>query len=199
MASIKETTASVPDSPQLWVDDHGDALFRYALSRLRDQSAAEDVVQETFLAALNSEKAFSGKSSIRTWLIGILKHKIVDHIRRESRMNPVEEVLPEDGLDAELFDTGGRWRNGLRDWEVRPDQLLQRKEFAYVLNGCIEKLPAKPGSAFCLREMENQSTDEICKVLAVTPTHLWVLLHRARIRLQACLDQNWFNPAPKET
>lgn len=185
--------------PAVWVDNHGAALFRYALSRLRDQSAAEDVVQETFLAALNAGKTFSGKSSMRTWLIGILKHKVVDHIRKESRMNPVEDVLPEDRLDAELFDTGGRWRNGLRDWEVRPDQLLQRKEFTDVLNSCIEKLPAKPGSAFCLREMENQSTDEICKVLAVTPTNLWVLLHRARLRLQECLDQNWFKPAPKET
>lgn len=186
-----------PVDPSAWVDDHGDALFRYALTRLRDRSAAEDTVQETFLAALNSGKAFSGRSSMRTWLVGILKHKIVDHVRKESRTGPIEEMLPEDGLDAKLFDTGGHWRTGLRDWEVRPDQILERKEFAEVLNGCLGKLPAKPGTAFCLREMENQSTEEICKVLTVTPTNLWVLLHRARLQLQECLDRNWFNPRPE--
>lgn len=187
----------VQPAPEAWVDEYGDILFRYALSRLRDQSSAEDVVQETFLAALRAGKSFSGKSSQRTWLIGILKHKIIDRIRKDSRMRTGEEILPEDVLDAELFDSSGHWRAGLKNWESRPDEVLEQKEFQDVLTGCIEKLPKKSGAVFCLREMEDQSTDEICKVLAVSPTNLWVLLHRARLRLQECLDRNWFNPEPK--
>lgn len=183
-------------SSERWVDEHGDTLYRYALSRLSgDAHAAEDAVQETFLAAVKARKTFRGDSAERTWLIGILRHKIVDYIRKESRMCPQGDLSPEDSPEDHLFDPAGKWRSGLQSWQSRPDQVLEQSEFQEVLRGCIENLPKTAAAAFSLREMENQSTEEICKVLNVSATNLWVLLHRARLRLQSCLHINWFGNA----
>ncbi len=187
------STSQQLSSPEQWVDEHGDALYRFALSRLQNPSAAEDVVQETFLAALKARKQFSGRSPERTWLIGILKHKIVDLVRKESRERPAEEIddLPSDA-DL-LFDPAGRWRTGPLEWQVHPEKILERKEFRAVLQRCLSNLPKRLRDAFFLREMEDQSSEEICKVLAITPTNLWVVLYRARTRLQNCLNKNWFS------
>jgi RNA polymerase sigma-70 factor, ECF subfamily len=162
-------------------------LLRYATLQLRDRAAAEDAVQETLLAALAGEASFGGRSNLRTWLTGILKHKIVDAIRRSSRETP----LPEDAeLDA-LFDETGHWREAPQAWP-EPDASLSQKEFFAVLEDCLAKLPAKTSQAFMMREHLGFETDDICKELAVTPTHVWVLLHRARIALRLCLQMNWF-------
>jgi len=179
-------------SPEAWVDEHGDALYRYALSRLHNFASAEDVVQETFLAALKAQDKFSGRSPARTWLIGILKHKIVDLIRKESREQPSDEIEAVDPLAENRFDQKGHWRAGLPDWQVNPGKILEQKEFRMVLKSCLSHLPPSLRNAFSLREMEQESTQELCKVLDVTPTNLWVMLYRARMRLQHCLNENWF-------
>jgi RNA polymerase sigma-70 factor (ECF subfamily) len=162
-------------------------LLRYATLQLRDAHAAEDAVQETLLAALAGESGFAGRSNLRTWLTGILKHKIVDTIRRASRESP---LASEDEFEA-LFDERGHWIEMPLAWPD-PDASLTQKQFFAVLEECLGKLPAKTSRAFMMREHMGFETDEICKELAVTPTHCWVLLHRARLALRMCLDTNWF-------
>jgi RNA polymerase sigma-70 factor, ECF subfamily len=163
-------------------------LLRYASLQLRDRHAAEDAVQETLLAALAGERAFAGRSNLRTWLTGILKHKIVDSIRRLSREAPLAGDAAE--LDA-LFDSRGHWVDPPAAWE-HPHASLERKEFLSVLEECLGRLPAKTAQVFMLREHLGYETGEICKELAVTPTHCWVLLYRARVALRECLQQSWF-------
>jgi RNA polymerase sigma-70 factor (ECF subfamily) len=163
-------------------------LLRYASLQLRDRHAAEDAVQETLLAALAGEGAFGGRSNLRTWLTGILKHKLVDAIRRLSRQAPLG------GDDAELealFDSRGHWIEMPAAWDD-PDASLEKKQFFSVLEDCLGRLPAKTAQVFMMREHLGYETREICKELEVTPTHCWVLLYRARVALRECLQQNWF-------
>jgi RNA polymerase sigma-70 factor (TIGR02943 family) len=177
--------------PAGWVDNHGDVLFRYALLRLRDSPAAEEVVQETFLAALKSRDSFSGRSSERTWLVGILKHKIVDYIRRRIREHPAAEADTSDFNTEEPFDGAGRWKTGPARWRTDPAVAREMSEFQQVFNTCMENLPERQADAFTLREMEELSSEEICKVLGISETNLWVMLHRARQRLRGCIDEEW--------
>ncbi len=162
-------------------------LLRYAALQLRDRHTAEDVVQETLLAALVGEASFGGRSNLRTWLTGILKHKIVDAIRRASREAPAAD---EDQME-ELFDESGHWRDMPSAW-ADPDASLEQKEFFAKLEECLSRLPARTAQAFMMREHLGFETDEICKELGVTPTHCWVLLYRARMALRLCLEHNWF-------
>ena len=179
--------------PEIWVDRHGDALFRYALFRLRDASLAEEMVQETFLAALQASERFGGRSSERTWLVGILKHKIVDHYRRLSRERPAEEddYMPE--AISERFDEHDYWYHelGPREWGESPHAAVERSELWSVLDGCLGEIPPRHAAAFTLREIDEMPTEEICKVLGVSTTNLWVILHRARAHLRLCLETHW--------
>ncbi len=159
-------------NPEAWVDEHGDALFGYALSRLKNISSAEDVVQETFLAAIRSQKKFSGSSSMRTWLIGILKHKIVDLIRKESREQPIDEIETLESPEENFFDRKGHWRIKPVDWQIHPGKILEQKEFMAVLFQCLEHLPDRLHRLFILRELENLETEEVCKVLKISSTNL---------------------------
>ncbi len=183
--------------PEEWVDEHGDALYSYAMSRLKNPASAEDVVQETFLAALKSQKHFSGKSSARTWLIGILKHKIVDLIRKESREQPIDEIETMEISEEKFFDRKGKWSIAPAEWQVHPGKALEQKEFMGVLATCLKQLPERLHRLFVLRELEDQETDVICKDLDITPTNLWVMLYRARMRLRGCITENWFEAAVK--
>jgi len=162
-------------------------LLRYATLQLRDAHAAEDAVQETLLAALAGEASFAGRSNLRTWLTGILKHKIIDAIRRMSRETT---SASEEEFDA-LFDQRGHWIEMPQAWPD-PDASLDQKQFFKVLEECLDKLPAKTSRAFMMREHMGFETGDICKELAITPTHCWVLLHRARLALRLCLEMNWF-------
>jgi RNA polymerase sigma-70 factor (ECF subfamily) len=164
-------------------------LLRYARLQLRDAAAAEDAVQETLLAALAGERGFAGRSNLRTWLTGILKHKIVDAIRKASREQPLPE--DDDGLDG-LFDERGHWVEPPQAWRD-PGASLETQQFFGKLEECLERLPAKTARAFLMREHMGLETGEICKELALTPTHCWVLLHRARLALRECLQMNWFS------
>lgn len=171
-------------------------LLRYALLQLRDQVAAEDVVQETLLAAIEGSGRFSGRSSVKTWLTGILKHKIIDQLRRQSR----EQPLLADGEDPErseteaadaLFAADGHWRNFPADWGD-PDRSFENKKFWEVFEMCAKLMPAKTARVFTMREVLELSTEEICKELNITTTNCWVMLHRARLSLRECLEMKWF-------
>jgi RNA polymerase sigma-70 factor, ECF subfamily len=166
-------------------------LLRYAALQLRDRHSAEDAVQETLLAALAGEAGFGGRSNLRTWLTGILKHKIIDSIRRSGSQTAREVPLPGgDELDS-LFNEKGHWIDMPAAWR-NPDASLEQAQFFEKLEECLAQLPAKTAQAFMLREHMGLETDEICKELAVTPTHCWVLLYRARMALRLCLETNWF-------
>lgn len=182
--------------PEKWVVDYGDYLYRYALSRVQDPATAEDLVQETFLAALRAQGGFRGQSSERTWLTGILKHKVIDHIRRKSRERPVNDIEASvDSLD-ERFDDKGHWRVGPAKWTVNPRKLLEQKEFWTVFYSCLSKLSDRLAQALVLREMDGLSSDEIRKIFNISETNTYVLLHRARMRMRRCLNVNWLE---KET
>ena len=165
-------------------------LLRYARLQLRDAAAAEDAVQEALVAALAGEAGFAGRSNLRTWLTGILKHKIIDTIRRQSRTSALQPEEAEAGELDPLFDESGHWRDPPSDWGD-PDTLLQQKQFMAALEVCLEALPAKTAHAFLMREHMGFETTEICKELGVTPTHCWVLLYRARMALRECLEKTW--------
>ena len=178
--------------PETWVEQHGDYLFGYAMLRLRDPQLGEDIVQETFLAALNARGSFSGRSSERTWLVGILKNKIVDYIRKISRERPVDDV--ESYIDTEeFFDQDGAWKLKPNEWASDPAVNFERKEFWEAFKRCLTALPSRLHDAFSLREMEGMDSSEVCKVLDISATNLWVILHRARLSLRSCLETDWFD------
>ena len=171
-------------------------LLRYATLQLRDPALAEDVVQETLLAAFNSPSRFSGKSAYKTWLVGILKHKIVDVVRKRSRDHSLfaAEETPESETVEEYFAADGHWREFPSNWG-NPEQSLEDKRFWEVFERCLEAMPVRAARAFMMREIMELTSDEICKELAITPTNLWVLLHRARLSLRGCLEAKWFDGA----
>jgi len=171
-------------------------LMRYALLQLRDESAAEDAVQETLLAAIKGEAGFSSKSSVRTWLTGILKHKIIDQLRRAAREQPLAGSDAEDDRsDAELVDAlfveNGHWSEPPASWSS-PGLSFENRQFWEAFEICARLMPVKTARVFVMREVMELTTEEICKELGITATHCWVMLHRARLSLRACLDVKWF-------
>jgi RNA polymerase sigma-70 factor (ECF subfamily) len=186
-------TTSQGDPPETWLDAHGTALYRYALLRLRDPHQAEEAVQDTLLAGLQAHDRYTGQASTRTWLIGILKHKIIDQFRRAAREVPLDDAgaLAEEaaGVD-EQFAADGHWRQALSDWGD-PERSLQSSQFWALLQRCLDFLPARLARLFVLREVMEEETDNICQELSITPTNLWTMLYRARMGLRQCLDRNW--------
>ena len=178
--------------PSIWVDQYGDYLYGYAFSRIQDPALAEDLVQETFVAALKSHERFEGHSSERTWLTSILRHKVVDHLRKASREQPMENLDVSAASMDEHFDEKGKWKAGPAKWKTNPTELLEQKDFLRVLSHCLSGLSGNLAKVFRLREMDGLSTDEICKVLNITATNCWVILHRARMGMRKCLEVNWF-------
>ncbi len=190
-AANSDSPAKVPGGahPAEWVDMHGDALFRFAMLRLRDRETAEELVQDTFLAALRGKAAFEERSSERTWLIAILRYKIVDHLRARKVQAGKEKAEPP---DPEWFDRKGKWKTPVASWSADPASLAANKEFRKIMDDCLSRLPPALREAFTLRESEGMETSEICKALGVTASNLWTQLHRARMRLRQCLESNWF-------
>lgn len=176
-------------------EQHRVYLFRYAVLQLRDKTVAEDVVQETLLAAIENRAQFSGRSSAKTWLTGILKHKIIDQIRRRSREAQVyTSVEPGDEFDIDaLFARDGRhWDEPNRNWGD-PVATLEQKRFWEVLEMCMKLMPIKTARVFMMREFLGLTTDDICKDLEITSTNCWVMLYRARMSLRQCLQMKWFD------
>jgi len=168
-------------------------LLRFAHLQLRNESLAEDAVQEALIAVLEKPERFAGQSSLRTYVTGILKYKIVDQLRaatRERQFDTAEGESDDDFVDA-LFKPDGHTVDQPRDWG-EPERTLEQKDFFRVLETCLEKLPAKTARVFMMREWLELETEEICKELAISTSNAWVLLYRARLRLRECLDLNWF-------
>ena len=173
-------------------------LLRYALLQLRDSALAQDVVQETLLAAIEGRARFAGKSSAKTWLTGILKHKIIDAIRRRSREEPRfagDDEAESDIADAS-FKSDGHWQQMPARWG-NPEQALDNRQFWEIFELCSRLMPERTARVFMLREVMELTTEEICQELAITPTNLWVMLHRARLTLRECLEIKWFGGARK--
>lgn len=172
-----------------WLHEHGDFLYRFAYFQLHDASTAEDLVQDTLLAAWSAHAQFSGQAGVRTWLTAILKNKIADHFRRTQREAPGKEALSDDDIDA-VFSADGHWR--LRPVDPQePSRALEDKQFWQTLNACLAGLPAIQAQAFMLAELHEFSTAELCKVLSLSATNVWVVLHRARMRLRRCFEEGW--------
>ena len=186
---IRQESLSI-DSPEKWVDAYGSKLYRFALSRVRDPGIAEDLVQETFLAALKNKETFKGNSSLLSWMIGILKHKIVDHLRKSRKELFVETIDPYAESTDDLFDEKGRWKADPEKWGTNPAEMLEQQEFFKIFYKCLHNLSQRLSLAFTLREVDGLESEEICKVLSITTTNLWVLIYRARVKLRACLEKN---------
>jgi len=175
-----------------WLTEHGDYLYRFALARLRDPHQAEDAVQETMLAAIKSN-SFHGDSSARTWLTGILKHKIIDLQRKQIREQPISDLIDLDASEHSMddfFDKSGHWLDKPQTLDM-PDNSLEQKQFLAVLDECLSKLPKKLKAIFMLRDVHELENENICKELDITATNAWVMLYRARMGLRKCLELNW--------
>lgn len=172
---------------------HRADLLRIATIQLRDPHLAEDVVQETLLAALKSAEAYEGRATVKTWLVGILKYKVLDAIRSRARaprtMSDLESERATGDLDA-LFDEMGAWREKPREWSD-PSHGTRQRDFDRVLERCLERLPGVSAQAFVLREVFEMEAEEVCGLVSVTRNHLNVLLYRARMSLRRCLDLHW--------
>jgi RNA polymerase sigma-70 factor (ECF subfamily) len=185
--------------PAKWVDRHGDALYRYALLRVKDPHLAEDLVQETFFSALKSIDSFQGKSTLRTWLVGILKRKVIDHYRKNVReVTEADLAMWDESDDRDYFDKSGHWKRPLEDWKESPEQLARNNQFWGVFQECLSELPEAHRRAFTLREVDGMKGEEICDILSITSSNLYVMMHRARAKLRKCLDAAWFHRSPAE-
>ncbi len=177
--------------------EHRGYLLRFARLQLRNDAWAEDAVSETLLAALAKPQSFGNRSQLKTWLVGILKHKVIDQLRQRQREVALaaDEGSEDDALEALLFRADGHYAAPPAEWG-NPEQDLSSRQFMAVLEACTEKLPAAMGRVFLMREWLELSSEEICKELQLTPTNLYVQLHRARMRLRECLQLNWFGNRP---
>lgn len=177
--------------PDKWVELHADYLFNYAIGKVSDVEIAKDLVQETFIAGLNSANNFKGDAAERTWLIAILKRKVIDHYRKINSKKGKAEVRIQysDQTDAE-----GEW---LEERVADPftkggDQEIENEELGLAIQNCIDKLPKKQSRVFTMKTIQGMSTEDICKELGINPSNLWVMIHRARTSLMGCLNQSWF-------
>ncbi len=187
------TPTSAPSFEQQIVDLH-DYLLKFARLQLRNHAWAEDAVSETVLAALAKPQAFEQRSQLKSWLVGILKHKIIDLLRqhgREVSTSPASDDDNTDPLEWIAYQADGHFTEAPADWG-NPEQDLRNHQFMAIMEACTNKLPATQGRLFLMREWLELSVEEICKDLNLTPTNLYVQLHRARLRLRACLELNWF-------
>lgn len=177
--------------PDRWVDEYGDYLYRYALLRLKDQATAQDAVQETFLAGIKGLDQFDGRVDVKYWLRGILRNKIVDHIRKSVREHPVNNSEGLDIMESFSFKMFGIADRPAKPWQFNPSRDFEKKEFWKAFEHCLSKLNDSMRQAFVLKMIDGISTEEICKVMNIQPNNLWVLNHRARIQLKSCLETNW--------
>ena len=179
-------------SPDQWLTLHGDILYRYALTRVRDIEIAEDLVQETLLAALMAKNNYAGQATEQTWLIGILKHKIIDYFRKTSREHAQQynDAFTSEN-DNDYFDHQGHWQVDLSHWS-KPEQSMQHEQFFKVLQDCIDRMPKRMAQLFIMREFDNMESNEICDLMSISSmNNFWVMQSRIRMQLRQCLDIHW--------
>ncbi len=180
------------DFARTWVTDYGNLLFGYAYKRVNDREKAEDLVQDTFVSALKGYEKFEERSSEKSWLFSILKHKIIDYYRSKGR-NKTDTFESDELIDA-LFDDKGHWKDPVEQWNS-PEVVLQNSEFRSILRKCVDHLPEIQKKVFSFRDMDGLTGEAICKILDISSSNLWVVTHRARHKLRDCLTINWFGGA----
>lgn len=180
------------DHPDRWLDEYGDFLFRYALTRTGCREIAADLVQDTFVAAVQSASKFDGRSSRSTWLFAILRRRVADHYRSQFRRGEsTRKVDPESDSTASISASGGVSSHG-KEWPDDPSRLCEEEEFQTTLANCLAKLPETLAEPFILRHVNEKSPKEIREHLGISATNLSMRLHRARIAIRDCLEKNWF-------
>ncbi len=184
--------------PHQWVERYGDYLFNYAVVRVNDSEKAEDLVQETFLSGLKAKDNFQGKSTERTWLISILKRKVIDTYRKqysskESSMADYEQDISDGDFYRSEGPFKGHWLEGKgpHSHSMLPEGEIEQQELATIIQFCISKLPPNLASAFVLKMIDETESDEVCKELGITSSNLWVMLHRARLKMRQCIESKW--------
>ncbi len=173
-----------------WVNDYSDILYGYVVQRVRDTDTAKDLLQETFLAAWRNVDKYNGDASVKTWLFTILKNKIIDHYRRVSTKQTEELAYGDADNDSHYFDKTGHWTEDTypSEWGILP---IESKEFYAILDKGIKKLKEIQAAVFSMKYLDDMESEEICKVLNITPSNYWVLIHRAKVQLRAHLESNW--------
>lgn len=177
---------------KMWLEEYGNYLFNYAFLRIKNKHQAEDLVQETLLAAITAKNTFSKQSSIKTWLTGILKHKIIDTYRRQRRETAIGDLINQDeesNLDY-FFKANGSWVDK-PDTFINPESAFQQEEFYDVFQQCLSGLKPRQAEVFLAKEVDGMSNGEICKEFTINPTNVWVLMHRARLSLSQCMKTHW--------
>ncbi len=177
--------------PSRWVDQYSTYLFRHAFSRLRDANAAEEVVQETFLAGVRYSEQYSGRGTERSWLLGILKRKIIDYVRQRNKHTKASPYEDETDLTGQLFDATGNWKPGAFGWQPAPGEQIELSELWGVVRSCLATLPSGQADVFTLSVIEEMESDQICDQLEISPSNFWVRMHRARLGLAACVGEKW--------
>ena len=170
-----------------WVDAYGDALYRYAVQRVKQTQVAEDLVQDTFLAAVQAKERFKGQSSEKTWLFSILKHKLIDYYRRQKTRSGEMLAADEAAVDR-MFKADGHWQDAPVHWRSDPGKSHEVKEFLDIFYHCMGELPARNAEVFSYREIDGLSTADICDRLGISASNCWVILYRARMLLRKCLE-----------
>ena len=175
-----------------WIDNYADYLYNYSISRVNNSDLAKDLVQDTFFAGLKSAKNFEGRASERTWLVSILKRKIIDHYRKINSKKGSAEVRMSFYNDGE---NEGDWLEERvpQSWDNASEKKIENEELRNQLEACIDKLPEKYAMVFRMKTIQEFETEEICKELDITASNLWVIIHRARTQLRKCMEDNWFN------
>jgi RNA polymerase sigma-70 factor (ECF subfamily) len=178
-------------NPDKWIDLYADYLYNYAITRVDGQDLAKDLVQETFFSGIKGKDNFRGQAAERTWLVSILKRKIIDHYRKINSAKGQKEVR------MNFYEEGekkGSWIEEMvpQSWGNDAEKEIENTELKDSLEACIQNLPEKYRIVFMLKTVQNYETEEICNELGITASNLWVIIHRARIQLRNCMEENWF-------
>ena len=178
-------------NPNDWINQYSDYLFNYTITRVNDREIAQDLVQDTFFAGLKSMKNFKGQASERTWLVSILKRKIIDHYRKINSNKGKAEVRMSYNTDSE---SEGDWleQRVADPYDKTAEDNLENTELGVAIHDCIGKLPAKQANVFKMKTLLGYDTEAICNDLDITASNLWVIIHRARTAMAACLEKNWY-------
>lgn len=179
--------------PTIWVEQYADRLFKFAVSRIGNVDDAKDLVQDTFLSALKNPDNFEGETSEKNWLFSILKNKIIDYYR--SKVNRTISLLNGHQIETkDFFDKDGNWQQQARpqEWRIDYSARLETKEFYEILEKCKDKLSELQNAAFTMKYMDEFDHQKICKELGISPSNYWVVLHRAKLQLRQCLQDNYF-------
>ncbi len=176
-----------------WIEQYTADLYSWARYKVSDSELAKDLVQDTFLAATEKYEGFKSGSSPKTWLISILNHKIIDYYRKKVKQ-PVSKEIE---TFARFSENSGDWLENRKpqNWQIdnKEEHLLDDRDFQQVLKKCLDALPDKWGACVKLKYLSGKNGEEICNEIGITPSNFWQIVHRAKMQLRDCVEENWFN------